>query len=83
MHVSNKYLRSCVLLSLTSVAGRTSCVCLAYVISCLNKAWPDINSILYAFTILLCASGTIDLYYAVEFISVVEGLIMWPAIFVH
>ena len=32
MRVSSEYLKSCVLLFLTSMAGRTSCVLLAYAI---------------------------------------------------
>ena len=38
MRVSSKYLKSYVLLSLTSMAGQTSRVFLAYVIPCINKA---------------------------------------------
>ena len=38
MRVSSEYLKNCVLLSLTSMAGQISRVLLAYVIPCINKA---------------------------------------------
>ena len=38
MHVPSKYLISWVLLSLTSMAGQTSCIPLSYVIPCINIA---------------------------------------------
>ena len=37
MRVSSEYLKSCVLLSLTSMAGQTSRVLLDYVIPCIKK----------------------------------------------
>ena len=36
VHISSEYLKSCMLLFLTSMSGRTSCTSLAYVIPCLN-----------------------------------------------
>ena len=44
MRVSSEYLKSCMLLSLTSMAGRTSCALLAYVIPCINELASAIYS---------------------------------------
>jgi hypothetical protein len=72
--VSSEYLTSCKLLSLTSTAGRTSRVFLAYVIPWINKA----SLALYIARIVQRAttnrSEVRKLYCAVKLVPVVEAL---------
>jgi hypothetical protein len=76
MPVSSEYVICCELPTLTSTAGRTSCVFLAYVIPWINEA--SLNAI-YSMHSTACMHATTDrsevrkLYCTVEFVPVVEA----------